>query len=270
MSPVQAHRRSYAATATALCALLLTGCAAPAGKGEPGEQDEHGTWTDFGPFERFEEDSAESARPGQIQLRLPEGDIVELDADELLGSGAELPARDDYAVLSEQYSYTLDGEEPIVVGLVQTRREMHYRGYSDYEYVTFVLGVSADPSPRELTRTRILRGGKHTASFAGRSDLGVVAVLLDGELNTDSAPDSRVVGVDAVRGTEVWVKEHGYPVYGDGVASFYLAPSPKSCATEVQRYEVATGIIEKNESYPNTDAEQGGTCRTAEEDASAS
>ncbi|GAB2559506.1 hypothetical protein [Leucobacter ruminantium] len=264
MSPVGGRRRLRAAGVAALWAMLLAGCTASAG------QDRQGTWSEFGPFERFEAKAAESGQPGPIQMRLPGGVIVDLDAEELLGTGPGLPARDDYTVLSQQYSHTLDGEEPVIVGLVQTRREMHYRGYSDYEYVTFVLGVSADPSPRELTRTRILRGGKHSASFAGRSDLGVVAVLLDGELNTDSTPDSRVVGVDAVRGTEVWVKEHGYPVYGDGTARFYLAPSPKSCATEVQRYTVATGIAEKIENYPNTDAEQGGTCRTAQEEESTS
>ena len=258
-------RRPLAATATGIAALavagsvLLSGCA-PGGQGGPGSAE---TWVSFGPFEKPARYADDAALPGPVEIRTPSGDALRLDAAELLGSGRPLADRDNYEVTSEEYSFTLDGDEPVIVGIVQTTHTMHYRGYTEDEHVTFVLGISADGEPRELSRTRIFRGAEHTATLSGRSDLGVVAVLLDGELNTNVEQDSRVIGVDAVRGTEVWAKEHGYPGYGEGEATFYAADSPEACATEVQRYAVASGIAESTERYANTDVANGGTCRTA-------
>lgn len=208
-----------------------------------------------------------SAAAQASTVQLPGGGAVTVSADAVLGSGQFLPDRDNYAITAEEWTTTMDGETPVVVGLVQTTHTMHYRGYTEDEFVTFVLGVSADGEGRELTRTRILRGAEHTAELAGRSEQGVVAVLLDGELNTNVPRDSRVIGVDAVRGTEVWVKEHGYPRAGDGEAWFYAAASPDACATEVQRFDVASGIVAASESILNTDPAAGGTCVTANDPA---
>lgn len=220
----------------ALAALLLSGCATAAAS--PGERQPH-------------------------EVRLPGGGIVTVTAQDILGSGQFLPDRENYAITDQHWTTTMDGDTPIVVGLVQAMHTMHYRGYTEDEYVTFVLGVSADEDARELTRTRILRGAAHTAALAGRSDQGVVAVLLEGELNTNVPRDSRVIGVDAVRGTEVWVKEHGFPRSGEGTAWFYAASSPDACATEVEHYDVASGVVRAAESILNTDPQAGGRCLTA-------
>src|SRR5690606_7865333 len=130
------------------------------------------------PFEVHEGASTVSGLVGPGDLKLPNGKTVELNAEQLLGRGSEvaaLPDRDNYEITSEQYSYTFDGEVPLVVGVVQTTHTMHYRGYTEDEFVTFVLGISATEEPQELTRTRILRGGEHTVSISGRSDHGVIA-----------------------------------------------------------------------------------------------
>lgn len=235
----RAHATACAAVGALTLALSLAGCGSAAGNSEVNAS----------------------------EVQLPGGGTVTVSADTVLGSGQFLPDRENYAITAVDWTTTMDGETVVVVGLVQTTHTMHYRGYTEDEFVTFVLGVSADGEARELTRTRILRGAEHTAALAGRSDQGVVAVLLDGELNTNVPRDSRVIGVDAVRGTEVWVKEHGYPRAGDGDAWFYAAASPDACATEVQRYDVASGIVEAAESILNTDPAAGGTCATANDPA---
>lgn len=257
-------RRRVGVCATVLALLsaaILTGCA-PTDAGTVGQAPVV-KWVSFGPFEKPAQDANVPDLSGPADLRTPDGDVVHLDANELLGSGRRLPVRDDYRVTAESYSYTKDGDTPMIVGLVQTVRTVHYRGYTEDEYVSFVLGISTDSTPRELTRTLVFRGGEHTAAIAGRSDLGVVAIHLEGELNSDAPQDSRVVGIDAVRGTQVWTKEHGYPVFGERIATFYVSPSPDLCASEVTRYDVASGIPDSVETFPNTDEKQGGTCRTA-------
>lgn len=196
-------------------------------------------------------------------IKVPGGESVRVDAESLLGTGQHLPDRENYEIVSQRYTTTMDGEDPVIVGLIQAKHTMHYRGYSEEENVTFVMGISAEWDPVERTRTRVFRGGEHQAAFAGRSDQGVVAVLLEGELNTNVPRDSRIVGVDAVRGTEVWVKERGYPRSGDETAWFYASSSPDACASEVQRYDVASGVVESSQSYLNTDVASGGTCVTA-------
>ncbi|MHA3684076.1 hypothetical protein ACXR2W_07460 [Leucobacter sp. HY1908] len=254
-------------------ALLLAGCA----DNQPGEVESNASttteWAAVGPFELPERVSTDFGMTGSGDVKLPDGTIARLDANQLLGTGPDLvalPDRDNYKITAEQYSYTYDGDEPLFVGVVQATHTMHYRGYTEDEFVTYVLGISATADPQELSRTRILRGGEHTASIAGRSDHGVVAVLLDGVLNTNVAQDSRVVGVDAVRATEVWSKEHGYPGYGDGTAMFYLAVNQEACATEMQRYDVASGVIDDIQKFPNTDVETGGVCFTADQNGLAS
>lgn len=234
------------------CAALLVGAVAGCASGTGGSGSGSAEWADFGPFERPAGEAAEPYLAGPGSIRLPDGTAAELDASELLGGGIALPARDDYEIVAESYSYTqdADGDSPVIVGIVQTSHEMVYRGYSEFEHVTFVLGISAEAQPREVSRTRVLRGGPHAAAFAGRSDLGVVAVHLDGELVPGGTPESRVIGVDAVRGTEVWVKEPGYPVYGDGTATFLRAPSPDLCVSEALEYDVASGNDEKRTAYP--------------------
>lgn len=224
---------------------VLSGC----GGGDPGAGD------------ALQGDAAGDYVAGEITV--PGGESVSVDAESLLGSGQLLPDRENYEIASQQYTTTMDGEDPVIVGLIQATHTMHYRGYSEDENVTFVIGISAEKDPVELTRTRVYRGGEHQADFAGRSDQGVVAVLLEGELNTNVPRDSRVIGVDAVRGTEVWVKERGYPRSGDETAWFYASSSPDDCASEVQRYDVASGVVESSQSYLNTDVAAGGTCVTA-------
>lgn len=252
--------RWVSSAAAGAAVALLVGCS-----GSPAS-DSTSAFVDFGPFGFASERVTESGVNGPGDIRLPDGTLARVNAAELLGTGPEAPPlvdRDNYEVVSEQYSYTLDDGVPVLVGVVQATHTMHFRGYTEDETATFVLAISAEPKPQELARTRILRGGEHTAEIAGRSDHGVIAVLLDGELNSNVPNDSRVVGVDAVRATEVWGKDHGYPVYGDTTAEFYRAASPESCASEVQRYNVANGIPERVDEIPNTDVDSGGTCRTA-------
>lgn len=232
------------------------------------------SWVAFGPFEARSstklEVQATSAEPGEPLLRkseikLADGTVAKLDAETLLGSGtglAPIPDRQNYTVTNEQYSYTYDGETPTLVGVVQASHTMHYRGYSDEEFVTFVLGISAEAEPREISRTRVLRGAEHTATITGRSDQGVIAVQLEGELNTNVPYDSRVIGVDAIRATEVWGKDHGYSNYGEDTAVFFLTDRRENCASEVQIYRVANGLAQSTETYPNTDKAAGGTCVT--------
>ncbi|WP_461640654.1 hypothetical protein [Leucobacter sp. BZR 635] len=254
----RSHARIVALAAVG--GLLLSGCTGDRGTEATTE------WQQFGPFEISAAHASEAGLDGEGQVRLPNGAVATLDAEALLGSGRELaplPGRDDYTITAEHYSYTFDGDEPVFVGVVQTRHTMHYRGYTEDEFVTFVLGISAEEHPRELSRTRVLRGGEHTATIAGRSDQGVIAVQLAGALNTNVPHDSRVIGVDAIRATEVWGKDHGYPRYGDGIATFYLAGSADVCAAEVQRYDVANGLVESAEQFANTDVATGGTCVTA-------
>lgn len=243
-----ARARFYrVAVAAAAVALSLSACAPSA----PGGKPSHET-AKFGPFEAESASGSEGRFDGPTAILLPDGSTAQLDAAALLGTGAELPPLpdlDNYRVTNEQYTYTLDGQRPVLVGVVQATHTMHFRGYTEDEFVTFVLGISAEEEPREISRTRILRGGEHTATIAGRSDLGVVAVLLTGALNTNVPHDSRLVGVDAVRATEVWGKEHGYPGYGEETATFYLAASPDACATRVERYTVANGIPESVEEF---------------------
>ncbi len=256
------RRRAACVGLVALLATSLASCSlAPgaAGHGEP-----PAGWTSFGPFQKPAKFAAGYDFRGPGEIRLPGGIIATLDAETLLGSEVKLPARSDYTVHSEHYTYSYDGGTPVLVGLIETARTMHYRGYSEEEFVTFVMGVSAEAKPRELARARIFRGGAHESSFAGRSDDGVVAVLLQGKLNTDDTEDSRVVGVDAVRGTEVWVKEHGFPVFGDDTAWFYLAPTPASCASAVMQYRVASGIVISQQDFAQASPDSGGTCKTAD------
>ncbi|GAA2829810.1 hypothetical protein FB468_0323 [Leucobacter komagatae] len=246
------------AAAAAATALFLSACSSSVSGGGPSQET-----AKFGPFEAEAASVSESRINGPTAILLPDDATAELDAAALLGTGAELPPLPDlenYRVTSEQYTYTLDGKRPVLVGVVQATHTMHFRGYTEDEFVTFVLGISAEEVPREISRTRILRGGEHTATIAGRSDLGVVAVLLTGALNTNVPHDSRLVGVDAVRATEVWGKEHGYPGYGEETATFYLAASPDACATRVEQYTVANGIPESVEEF--ADAQPGdATCR---------
>lgn len=268
MTPLSRARRATAGArrriaATAIAALfVLAGCTPASDRPET----DGGAWVGFGPFEVRGGGAASRILNGTSELRLPGGDLATLDAEKLLGSGPDLPPlpdRENYTITDEQYSYTLDGDAPRLVGVVQARHTMHFRGYTEDEFVTFVLAISAEHEPRELTRTRVLRGGEHTATITGRSDQGVIAVQLEGALNTNVPHDSRVIGVDAIRATEVWGKEHGYSGFGDGTASFYLAPARDACATEVQRYSVANGRAEHTESFANTDVATGGTCVTA-------
>lgn len=240
-------RATKLAAAAAAAALLLSACT-PSASG----REASGETAKFGPFEADATSVSESRIEGPAAILLPDGTTADLSAAALLGTGAELPPLPDlenYRVTSEQYTYTLDGTRPVLVGVVQATHTMHFRGYTEDEFVTFVIGISAEEEPREISRTRILRGGEHTATIAGRSDLGVVAVLLTGALNTNVPHDSRLVGVDAVRATEVWGKEHGYPGYGEETATFYLAASPDACATRVEQYTVANGIPEAVEEF---------------------
>jgi hypothetical protein len=257
-------RPSTAAVLGALALVLaLEGCTL--GEDATGDSAASEGWAAFGPFEKPAGHASADDLPGPSEIRLPDGSTARLDAGELLGTGLKLPARDDYEIIAESYLYTLDGDDPVVVGLVQTTRRMHYRGYTEDEFVTFVLGISTEQEPRELTRTRIMRGPEHTASFAGRSDQGVVAVLIEGTLNSDAPDDSRVIGVDAVRGTEVWVKEHGFPGFGEHTALFFVAPTRDSCASAVLSYTVANGIVISEEDFDDTDPNGDGACRTAAE-----
>lgn len=244
----------------------LAGCA-PAGDALPVPN----AWTAFGPFKKSAEFADVPELPGPAVLELPDGNRATLDADRLLGSGLRLPTREDYEVIDESYLYTQDADGvdgpkgPLIVGLVRTKHLVHFRGYTEYEYVTFVLGISAEDEPRELTRTRIVRNGEHTARFAGRSDLGVVAVELQGDLSPSEIDAHKTVGVDAVRGTSVWTKEEGFPVFGEHTAELLLAASADACASEVQRYNVANGNVVASDKLDNTDPAKGGTCRVPAE-----
>lgn len=245
--PFRERSRLLAITVSLLLLGLLAGCMS---SGAPGPD---GAWVMFGPFKKRAEFD-EPGMTGPAEVWIPEVGVVELDAATLLP---------DAEVTSERYTYAFDGDTPIIVGVVQTQQTVYYRRHSETLHLTYVLGISAEREPQVLTTFRAFRGGEHTVSLTGLTDLGVVVIFLEGEL-VEGEPDStRLEGVDAVRGTDVWWKQNGYPGGGDGASAFYSATAWDACAQAVEEYAIASGIPIRSEEFPNQDEGAGGACKRA-------
>lgn len=212
-----------------LLGLALAGCAetGSGSRGSAGAED----WEAFGPFERPDSSVDAPGLPGPARLLVPDVGEVRLDAAELL---------DGQRVDSQVFTYTFDEQTPMIAAIVQYTEE---GPGGSAQHVTQVLGVSAEREPRVTTRTNVYAGAPHSAELAGTSDLGVVAVFLEGELREEEGVMQQLAGVDAARGTWVWAKEDGYPVYGEGTAVFYAADSRDACAARVEEYAVGSGAV---------------------------
>ncbi len=229
------RRRTGSASAAVLLAgavvgALLTGCAEPGPSASaPRSMSGEPEWVPFGPFERASAFAGTPGLPGPAEISVPGVGVVRLDAAELLP---------DERIESQIYSYTFDEKDPMVAGLVQFR-ETDPDGTE--RYVTHALGISATREPRVATRTQVFSGAPHTSELAGTSELGVIAVFLEGELRSGEGVIQQLAGIDVARGTWVWAKEGGYPVYGEGTAQFYAAAERHGCVESVEEFEVGSG-----------------------------
>lgn len=218
-------------------------------------------WTPFGPFLKPNAFSGATGAPGPVDVVVPGRGDVWLDATELL-PGEEIE--------SELYSFTYDGDTPVIAGIVQVR--VPPEDDHPARLRTSVLGISMTATGEGgtkavlLTRTNVFTGVEHTASLGATSELGVVAVLIDGELLPESEQMRRLIGVDVVRGTEVWFKEHGEPLYGEGSAIWFAGdvenPGEIGCDGVLEGFSVASGktLWRVNNLRALADAEWGGEC----------
>lgn len=238
--------RSRLTAALALCVgvFALSACSAPQpelGRGAAGNG-----WVAFGPFERPEATAASPVLVGPSEIRVPDGGVVRLDASELLP---------DERIEAESYTFTYDERDPMIAGIVQ------YRGVGDdgaEQSITQVLGITPTVDPEVVTRTRAYAGAPHASELAGTSELGVVAVFLEGELRPGEGVMQQLAGIDVARGTWVWAKEDLFPVYGEGRAEAYTAEEREGCATSVEAYDVATGnAIPKEDEWDGGPAGSG-------------
>jgi len=255
-APERHRSRPIASVAVVLVALLalclLSGCTGDgsAGKAPPGASSD---WVAFGPFEKPAKFADDPGVTGASEIFVPEVGVVALDAEELLP---------DMKIESERYAYAYDGEKPIIVGVIQVEQTLYYRRDTEKLKHTYVLGISAEAEPKVISQFRAVRGsGAHSVRLTGLTNLGVVVIFAEGELKAGDPRSTRLAGIDAVRGTEVWRKPGGYPGPGAGTsadpATFYIAPAPDACAEKVEQYEVASGVTIRAEEL------KGATCKRA-------
>ncbi|ROR95680.1 hypothetical protein EDD28_0242 [Salana multivorans] len=224
--PARRDGRVVAALVAVLASAALASCAGP-GSTPSGRS---GEWVAFGPFEKPAELRDEPGLPGPATVRIPGAGTARLDAATLLPGET---------VVSEVYAVTLNEQVPMLAGIVQVIGPDDAEG--DATLVTVALGIGAEPSPRVLTRTTLFAGPAHTSELAAVSDLGVVAVLVEGELQPGEPATTRTIGVDVARGTQVWWKDGGYVAYGEQEATRYVAAARDACVESVEEFAVASG-----------------------------
>lgn len=236
----------------AVLALGLVGCggnvgtdgSAPGGATPGAAASEEGSvnaWVEFGAFEKPAEFAGDPALPGPATIAVPDAGTLVLDAS------AFLPGED---IMQQVYTTSYDESVPMIIGVVQSWTPGAGREVAGY--ATTVLGIEVASGTAELrTMTRVYLGEPHTMELAGRSDLGVVAVAVEGVLDQES-PDTirRTLGIDAARGTHVWSMDGGYPGYGEGTARLFHAAARDGCAERVDRYHVGSGRILEVDEYP--------------------
>lgn len=213
-----------------MVAVLIVGMLMPSCAAESDEE----AWSSFGPFDKPVALADHDELPGPSYIRVPEVGEVRLDAAELL------PAEQ---IIHEAYTFTYDEQRPMIGGVVAVKAPAE--GDEPERFVTSVIGVEVlDGEARLSTRTDVFSGAPHESWLAATSDLGVVAVMLEGELLPDQGPMTRIIGVDVARGTEVWFKEHGRPEFG--VNRTFWIPDPAGddqCPALVELINVASGTV---------------------------
>lgn len=212
-------------------------------------------WVPFGPFLKPAMFADGPELPGPVDIVVPGHGVVRLDASELLP---------DERMVREVYTFTYDEGRPVIAGIVHLRmRDDHD---DSMEFATVVIGVDvgartrldldagseADQrrtvaEPILMSRTNVFKGAEHTMSVGATSDLGVVAVLLEGELLPEKGSMRRLIGVDVVRQTEVWFKEGGSPVFGRTDALWEVDETESSgayhCPHRFEGFAVASGKV---------------------------
>ena len=196
-------------------------------------------WTPFGPFLKPAMFADTPELPGPADIVVPGHGVIRLDASELL-PGEKIER--------EVYSFTYDEGVPVVAGIVQVHIDAE--GENTEQLMTSVIGVDVTTAtaagPMLISRTNVFKGPEHTMAVGATSDLGVVAVLLSGRLLPEGGEMQRLIGVDVVRGTEVWFKEGGSPIFGRAEAFWQPEPQgspPGDCPGTVQGFAVASGRI---------------------------
>jgi hypothetical protein len=238
------HRASAGAAALVLGIVALCGLTACTDA-----SDLHGSasasasdagWVPFGPFQKPAEFAQDPGITGAATIRVPGVGDVRLDAAGIL-PGADIE--------SQRYTYAYDGDHPVIVAVLQAAEVLHYRRSTETLHVTYVLGLSAEREPRMLTKWTAYKGNPHRVSLTGQTDQGVVVIFLEGRLH-DEGEDTRLDGIDVVRGTDVWWRQHGYTGAHDAQPTFYTATAQDACATQVEQYRIASGVTVGDARHP--------------------
>lgn len=197
-------------------------------------------WTTFGPFLKPAIFEGQTGAPGPVDVVVPDVGVVWLDATELLP---------DERVLDELYSFTFNESTPVIAGIIrietpegaETGVEPSAPGNADEERSTSaILGISVEGTARVVTRTDVYTGAGYEISLGGTSTAGVIAVHISGT-NGDSL--SRLIGVDVVRGTHVWTKDDGEPVYGVDSALWLEHGDQVGEFDGASGFSVASGLV---------------------------
>lgn len=199
-----------------------------------------GEWEAFGHYLKPAGFAENDVVPGPIDLWLPELGMTRIDVAELLP---------DLEVIDQELTITYDEGEPLLAAVVQTVSQPADNDIAVTS--TWVLGIDPPTTMGAPVTARSMRtiftGVEHTAQIVGWSDLGVIAVELAGDLLPEAQVHTRVVGVDVVRGTEVWFAEHGVAAFGEQSFTYVADTTGDGCADERQTRSVAHGGIVKRE-----------------------
>lgn len=252
MRVARARRTGALLLGAAVFAAGLGGCAAsdpaPTPSASPGAD-----WVPFGVFSKPAEFVEEPALPGPADIEVPEVGIVHLDAADFLP---------DEEISAQVFTTTTNESVPMIVGVVRSWTPGGGRELPGH--ATTVLGIDVTSGEAVLrSKVRAYLGKPHTSELAGRSDLGVVAVAVEGAIDEgDPRVIRRTVGIDAARGTHVWSLDGGYPGYGEDTARLLHASSRDACAERVERYHVGSGRIVAVDEVPEGEA-GGAVCQRA-------
>jgi|GEM_PF-1834731 len=209
-------------------------------------------WVPFGPFQKPAVFADEVGITGPSVVRIPSVGIVRLEAADFLPQMIRYAP--DMEILSQQYTYAFDGSRPLLVAVVEVAEKLHYRRHVDTKLSTYVLGLSPEARPRVLTTWPLYRRGvEHTVSLTGLSDEGVVVFFVEG-MHDGVNDGTRIDGIDVARGTAVWRLRGGFlgahsRGAGAGDAEFYSASAADACATEAERFRIASGVVTTVEEF---------------------
>ncbi len=213
-----------------------------------------GDWVDFGPFLRRVQFGDRPDLIGPNEILVDGVGAVRIDASELLQGHIPGP----FEVIEEFYSFThdVDRAEPVLAGVTtilgpQSKRDAipvlvpqtWVFGVEFSHLASDTSYVNGAPEAEVRVASRVLSGPEHRASLVGRSDLGVIAVQLQGTEELSEGVTERIVGVDVVRSTEVWFREHARAIYGDNTSSYFHFSDAATCSDLVSTFDVATGVV---------------------------